>query len=82
MGSYTHAGGLSLSWDQLYTHDAACPTWVPLVPNCPPKKIYRASLFYEMGYQFRSTVFVPMEFYDIFCPKLIEAVTWIERLLV
>ena len=41
--------------------------------------ICRASLLYEMGYPFRSTVFVPMEFGNIFRPKLNEAVTWFVR---
>jgi len=40
--------------------------------------ICTASLLYEMGYYpFRSTVFVPMEFKNIFRPNLNHAVTWV-----
>jgi hypothetical protein len=37
--------------------------------------LYSKSLFREMSYSFRSTVFVPMEFWNISCPKLNKAVT-------
>jgi len=37
--------------------------------------IYRASLLYELGYPFRSTLFVPKDFENIFRPNLNEAVT-------
>ena len=39
--SYTHAGGLSLSRDKLYTHDGACPS-----STCP-------NLFHKVGLQGR-----------------------------
>jgi len=39
--SYTHAAGLSLSLDKLYTHDGACPSF-----TCP-------NLFHKVGLQGR-----------------------------
>jgi len=42
--SYTHAGGLSLSRDKLYTHDGACPS-----STCP-------NLSHKVGLQGRETL--------------------------
>jgi len=44
--SYTHAGGLSLSLDKLYTHNAACPS-----STCP-------NLSHKVGLQGRGMVYV------------------------
>ena len=51
------------------------PTLFRATKNCVV--ICRASFFYEMSYSFRSTVFVPMEFWNIFRPKLNKTVTWV-----
>ena len=71
-----------LSWgrsdNEFCAEEGQNPIFDPLPRNeklCG--KICRTSLLYEMSYSFRSTVFVPMEFWNISCPKLIKAVTWV-----
>jgi len=46
--SYTHAGGLCLSRDKLYTHDAACPS-----STCPnlSHEVYKAVQFFQNAIQ-------------------------------
>jgi len=65
------------SGNEFCAEEGSNPIFDPLLfratKNCVV--ICRASLLYEMGYPFRITLFVPMEFSNIFRRKLNETVT-------
>ena len=53
------------SGNEICAEEGQTPIFDPLPRNEKLWVICRASLLYEMGYPFRSALFVPMEFFQI-----------------